>query len=59
MVGHEQDRGLLVGGFEDVEELADLFIQIGNIGEVGPTRIANVIFGDVEAAPVVRVEDAL
>ena len=51
--------GLLPCVLEDVEEFAHLLVEIRDVGEVGATRPADVFLGDVEAAPVVGIKDAL
>ena len=42
-----------------MQDFADLVVQIGDVGEIGLSRAADVFFGDVEVAPVVGIEDAL
>ena len=40
-------------GLQRVEDAADLVVEIGDVGKIGPTRFADVLFRDVEIAPVV------
>ena len=59
MVRDEEDDRLLPGGVQHVQNLADLFIQVGDIGEIGAAGFADVFFGDVKTAPVIGVKNAL
>jgi hypothetical protein len=59
VVGDEDDDGLLPGASSASRISADLVVEIGDVGEIGAAGPGDVILGDVVAAPVIGVEDAL
>ena len=60
MIGQEQNDGVihLQGAFEHIDDVADLVINIGNIGEIGAARPADIVIGNVKGGMVARRHQA-
>ncbi len=61
MVGDEEHDGVVghAAALERVEDFADLFIDIGNIGEIAAPRPAHLLGRDVEGRMIARLHQSL
>ena len=57
----EQDQRVIEhpGAGQRIDELADLFVKVGNIGEIGLARPANVLFGHRKVLVVAGMDQPL
>ncbi|EKE44619.1 preprotein translocase, SecA subunit [Oceaniovalibus guishaninsula JLT2003] len=56
VIGQKDHDRLLPGCLQGGEDLADLFVDIGQVGEIAAPRAADLVVADVETRPVVCIE---
>ncbi len=56
MIGSKDNDRFLLGVLKHLQYLADLVIEIRDIGKIGASRPGDMIIGDVKTAPVIGVE---